>query len=222
MNYSQGDEQRYILEVLGYEVGAEATPLGVMRGEKPGRLLEIGAYHATELSNSRALIELGWSAVLFEPSPGPLKGLVQEYGDNPRVEVVGLPVSIRNEFLKLRVTDDAVSADARNGVHLATWKDHGFYGTMTTWAVSIFSVLNGWGPSNGWGPFDFISIDTEGTSVDLFVEMLHSWNALPKPRCICVEHNNRWDELKAAADAAGYEGVFRNGENLVLKLRGKP
>ena len=198
-DYSQSGEQEYILKALGFDDPAGEKPLGPI-----GHLLDIGAWNAKTFSNSRALIELGWSAVLFEPSPGPLRGLVEEYGNNPRVEVVGLPVTLLSEIIKLRCTDDALSADATNASHLKTWDGYGFYGTMTTRGLSLASVFE------YWGGFDFVSIDTEGTSVDLFALMIRLASGpfpVKLPRCVCVEHENRWDELRKAAELGNYRLV---------------
>jgi FkbM family methyltransferase len=192
-DYSQSGEQKYILKALGVYEGQPAYT-------KPPRLLDIGAWNAKTFSNSRALIELGWSAVLFEPSPGPLRGLVEEYGNNSRVEVVGLPVSIAGGFMELRVTDDALSADAGNVEHLKKWEGYGFYGTMTTRAVSLLDLYRAWDGTT----FDFVSIDTEGTSVDLFAQMIRDYW---RPRCVCVEHEERWEELRKAAEAGNYRLV---------------
>jgi FkbM family methyltransferase len=205
-DYSQHGEQQYILKTLG------VTTVGNPSGWPTGRLLDIGAWNAKTFSNSRALIELGWSAVLFEPSPGPLRGLVEEYGNNPRVEVVGLAVGVFSSFIKIRCTDDALSADAANIEHLEKWKGYGFYGTMTTRTASVYEVRA------DWGDFDFVSIDTEGTSVDLFRRMVELGF---KPRCVCIEHENRWSELKEAAEAGGYRLVHppqENPINVVLEL----
>ena len=61
--------------------------------------------------------------------------------------------------------------------------------------------------------FDFVNIDTEGTSV----EVLHRLFMLGKtPKCICVEHDERTTEAMAAATALGYACTYVNGENLVL------
>jgi hypothetical protein len=202
-DYSQSGEQKYILKALGYSQREGE----MMIGPPSGRLLDIGAWNAKTFSNSRALIELGWSAVLFEPSPGPLRGLVEEYGSNPRVEVVGLPVETTVEtiklvnsgkLMKLRITDDALSADVRNEQHFDKWKGYGFFGTLSTTPVSLSFVLG------TMGPFDFVSIDTEGTSVDLFVELAHCPG---RPRCVCVEHEERWDELREAAEIGHYKLV---------------
>ena len=214
-DYSQYGEQKYILEALGVYEGQPAYT-------KPPRLLEIGAFDPFAMSNSRALIELGWSAVLFEPSPGPLRALVKEYGNNERVEVVGCAVvRLATGPLKLRLTDDAVSADAGNEAHLKKWEGYGFYGTMTTWPLSLGFVME------RWGPFDFVSIDTEGTSVDLFCELVQvcansDWGRPKRPRCVVVEHDNRWDEMRKAAELGGYRLMHdpkENGTNVVLELK---
>ncbi len=203
-DYSQNGEQKYILQALGID------PVGLFSARR--KLLDIGAWNAKTFSNSRALIELGWSAVLFEPSPGPLKGLVQEYGHNLNVDVVGCAVTVHGGLLELAVSDDAVSADADNTEHLSKWEGYGFYGTMTTNSLSLLAVLA------NWGPFDFVSIDTEGSSVDLFVALCQSKH---RPRCVVVEHDSRWEELQAAAEPAGYKPMHpreENGINMVFSL----
>ena len=246
-DYSQYGEQKYILKALGIKPDTfteHAHPVGCPCGHcdgkgsvvqtafvsiKPmGRLLEIGAFDAFAMSNSRALIELGWSAVLFEPSPGPLRALVKEYGNNPKVEVVAAAVIVggtnvlalrgmgadkSNALVKLRITDDAVTADASNEAHLKKWEGYGFYGTMTVLGVSLARVFE------VWGPFDFVSIDTEGTSADLFKRMIELGE---RPRCVVVEHDNRWDEMRKAAELGGYRLMHdpkENGTNVVLELK---
>jgi FkbM family methyltransferase len=209
-DYSQYGEQKYILQALGYSPDV----IGISQ-ERCGRLLEIGAFDPFAMSNSRALIELGWSAVMFEPSPGPLKSLVKEYGDNQRVEVVGLPVSVSGGFMEMRITDDAVTSDAGNVAHLKKWDGYGFYGTMTTMAVMVDEIVEHWG-----GQFDFVSIDTEGTSVDIFDRLVKVFQ--PLPRCVVVEHDSRWCELRKAAEAGGYRLMHdpkENGTNVVLELK---
>lgn len=53
-NYSQNTEQDIILKYFGTFVG---------------RFLDIGAYNGLDISNTRALLERGWSGVLVEPNP---------------------------------------------------------------------------------------------------------------------------------------------------------
>ena len=224
-DYTQHGEQKYFLEVLGYDASVrheENCPCAFCGN--PGRLLEIGAWEPKTFSNSRALIELGWEAVLFEPSPGPLKKLLEEYRDNPRVTVVGLPVTTSTSGfpVRLKVTDDALSSDECNAEHFKTWSGYPFYGTLTTIPMNMGFALS------YFGPFDFISIDTEGGSVDLFVDLCLCNFITYLPRCVVVEHNERWAEMKAACEKAGYhplhhpDGSIMNfgGCNVILE-RGK-
>jgi len=188
------------------------------------RVLDIGAYHATDKSNSRALIEMGASAVLIEPSPGPLLGLVKEYGhvDRPSllnpsapiqhrfdVQIIGACVSLEAGLVKLHVTDDAVSTSDEGNFEV--WADKGgFYGTMLSPAITLEQI------SNQFGGFDFINIDAEGVSVGLFLRMMElQW----EPHAICCEHDNRLAEILSAATARGYAATMANGTNVVLVRR---
>ena len=74
MSYSQyGEDQIIAAEFL--------------RQESAHRFfLDIGAWHPTIFSNTRLLIEQGWSGVIIEPSPGPFMNLMRaclKCGDVP-------------------------------------------------------------------------------------------------------------------------------------------
>ncbi len=179
-----------------------------------GKLLDIGAWDAKTFSNSRALIERGWSAVLVEPSPGPLYKLAKEYGDNPKIQVISAAVTVKGGgAVRLCVTDDAVSQPegSRIGEWLATG---GFYGHITVPALSVEQLLT----QVTGGDFQFVSIDTEGTSVDVFAEMCRIG---PRPRVVVVEHDNRFVECSQVAEAANYRLVHENGTNRVYEWTGK-
>jgi len=60
-----------------------------------------------------------------------------------------------------------------------------------------------------------VSIDTEGTSVDLLHVLLATEMF---PRCICVEHDGRAVEAQMAAQKRGYKQVYASAENLVFSL----
>lgn len=194
--YSQYDEQQAI---LAYHI---KTPW------EGSRFLDIGAWDPKTFSNTRALFERGWGGVLIEPSPGPLRSLLKEYGAEPRVEIVQGVVGVEAGLVKhFAVTDDSVStADPEK---LAEWRAKGgYYGEMTVLAIT-WAQINNW-----WGGFDFVNIDAEGTSVDLFHAMVGS-GALPS--CVCCEHDGtRMSELCAAATAAGYKLLYSNGTNGVF------
>jgi hypothetical protein len=94
VSYSQRDEERYILEVVG---------------DAPGRFLDIGAWHPTALSNSRALYERGWGGVIIEPSPEPFLNLLKEYGNEDRVSLICAAVGFERTLTRFWATADALT-----------------------------------------------------------------------------------------------------------------
>lgn len=189
VNYSQSEEQAHILEAVGHL----AT----------GRFLDIGAFHPTSLSNTRALFELGWEGVLVEPSPEPFAALLREYGTDPRITLLCAAAGIKSDIVRFHATADAVTTSSEES-YLKWQKVGGFYGTFYAPVVPLVDILT------KFGAFDFVSIDTEGTSTDLFAELLR----LPmRPQCICVEHDGRLLECHMYAAAAGYSCVYQSSEN---------
>lgn len=185
--YSQQGEQDAILSVVGTS----------------GRFLDIGAFHPTCFSNTRALYEMGWSGVMVEPSPGPFASLFREYGADERVTLVNAALGLERRLARLWVTDDAVSTT--EAAQYGKWREAArFTGEMYVPVITLVDLLQ-------FGPFDFVNIDTEGTSVDLLHSVL-----LMEPRCVCVEFDDRHDEAVAVANDRGYRVVLDNGTNLVL------
>ena len=66
-----------------------------------------------------------------------------------------------------------------------------------------------------FGAFDFVNIDTEGTSAAILKVLLETQM---RPRAICVEHDGEMVETVTMATAAGYHLEFLSGENAVLAL----
>lgn len=189
--YSQSGEQEHILAAVA--------------GIEGGRFLDIGAWHPTVFSNTRALWESGWSGVMIEPSPEPFVGLLREYGTDPRITLICAALGFERELATLHTTADAVSTT--DTASYQRWEQAGgFYGTFLTPVITWADV------QNRFGPFDFVSIDTEGTSVDLFIAMLKTTMF---PRCVCIEHDDRDRECDSAAFAVGYRQIFRSAENAV-------
>jgi FkbM family methyltransferase len=200
MSYSQGEE--------------EGAILAAFQGKPVGRALDIGAWNPTTFSNSRALYELGWELVLIEPSPTPMTKLLEVYGNDPRVKIIQAAFGvaefgdsgIQPSLLRMQITDDAVSTafpgEYEKWKHDAAWR-----GAM--WVPQItFQQIGNW-----LGGFNFINIDTEGNSVDIFKEMIRvGW----RPQCVCVEHNDRLPELLQCATFHEYKASYCDGNNVVL------
>ncbi len=190
-DYSQWGEQPTILKICS----------------EVGRFLDVGAFAAKALSNTRALYELGWSGVMIEPSPGPLSGLIREYGNDERIEIIGAAVGGIGGLCKFHVTDDAVSTTEE--AHFEKWKTAGFYGTFWVPRITFPEIFN------QFGAFDFVSIDTEGTSFFLLEELLKTEM---RAKCICVEHDGRLLEITQLATSKGYMVAGATGDNMVLSL----
>ena len=190
-DYSQSGEQPMILNAL--------------QGVEAGRLLDLGAYHPTVFSNTRALYELGWSGVMIEAAPGPMRALLAEYGNEPRIELIQAAVALAPGLVEMHISDDAVSTS--DPAAYQTWKEAGGYiGKLLVPSITLPDIFN------CFGGFDFINIDVEGGSADLLLQCL----ALKVfPRCFCVEFDKRLHEIMTKACAAGYTGKVV-GANVVL------
>jgi FkbM family methyltransferase len=212
--YSQENEETYILAAAER---AEAKGL-------PRRFLDIGSYNPTYLSNTRALYERGWGGICIEPSPGPVKALVQEYGNSDRVIVIAAAMGLNRGLLEMRVSDDALSSGELGETgHVAAWgKNGGYYGTLYVPVLTLDDFIYRFR-----GDFSFVNIDIEGPSVDLFIAMMKlGWH----PHCVCVEfieergtedtpsHYNRMPEIGMAA-APWYNIVYLNQVNAVMEVK---
>lgn len=194
-DYSQDHEQEHILDAV--------------KGIGRGKFLDIGAFHPMELSNTRALYELGWEGVMVEPSPAPMLTLLKEYGNDPRIKLIQAVVVPETEgsLKSMRITDGPYSTvDAAN---FTKWQfAGGFYGSMFVPVLPVEALLT-W-----FGSFDFISVDVEGGSRELFERIL----ALKaRPKCMSVEYDERLKEVQASARESGYEQVFVNAVNIIFQ-----
>ncbi len=195
--YTQRDEETVILDWF--------------KDQKTGRFLDIGAYDAKVFSNTRALYEKGWSGILVEPGPTQFVGLLDAYRNDPRVTLVNAAVSGNTQgFVPLHHSRDAVSTTDEE--HRAKWsgsvKD---YAKMYLFLVSYERLIGAFP-----GPYDFISIDTENTSLDVFRAVIsHEVMA----SLICVEFDAAANEIVELAKTRGFKEIYRTGENILLGRR---
>ncbi len=191
MSYSQNSEEIHIARIVG---------------DQPGRFLDIGAYNPKLFSNTRALYERGWSGVMVEASPGPFLDLLAEYGNDVRIELVCAAVAIERSLVKFYHSEAGVATS--NEPHYQKWRDKAtFDGDFWTPGITISDLISRFGTD-----FDFINIDVEGTSADLFIDALQR---RMRPKCFCVEHDGRQEELTRIALTRGYSQYHINGENVI-------
>ena len=197
-HYSQNNEQEAILEAV--------------KDLPTGRFLDIGAYDGETFSNTLALAELGWRGVYVEPGATAFKKLAEFWEgklgrDNMTLihALVGLESCDLVDFWDC---GDLYSTTEKENRERFQHTAHFSEAKILMPQIGISELLQ------KFEPFDVVSIDTEGTSVALFIEMLHCHEILgrPLPRVVCVEH----DGCNLIASFYGYREVLRTSENSVF------
>lgn len=196
--YSQRDEERIILELLS-DCSYEGR----------GVFLDVGAFDGKSFSNTRRLWELGWVGTMVEASPHAFCKLVEEYGNLPGVNLIlGTVVSRTPPVIPLMFSKDAVSTATSECYD--KWKSVASYIKIYTATLSIESVLGVCGKP------DFVSIDTEGTSMDLFRSFLDLGPDRFNPYVVCVEHDGA-----PRSDIGTYKLVHVTDENFIYRRDGE-
>jgi hypothetical protein len=202
MSYAQNNEDVALLAHFG--------------DQTDGMFLEIGAFHPTNLSNTRALIERGWSGVMVEMSPYALVDLVEAYKAAPRIRIVAGAVTVAasppaKSWLvpKDEATDGAITTTedwhrekwagylaSRNRAHIP----------FVAATISMAELMDMLPPR-----VDLVSIDTEGTSADLALAFDYNRFGV---RAAVIEHDS--NPALGQLLPLGFRVAESNGENLVL------
>lgn len=203
MPYSQNNEEQYILDAC--------------RNAQPRRFLDIGAYHPTGNSNTRALYELGWEGVMIEPQPyshpggegevGGMAGLIQGYYHDPRITLIQAAVAAESGLRPFKL-------DGQTSTLHTT--DSNFYVPCIT-LQQIFEQFG--------GGFGFVSIDAEGVSVELALQLIGITKDI---HCVCVEYDLvtgsdspgfASKDLLIRYTAADYALIYSSQENAVFRKK---
>lgn len=205
-NYSQNEEQRHILEYFKY------SPTGM--------LVDIGANDGITFSNSRALIQMGWGAMLVEPDFNAYQKLTYNNAGNDRVLCYNTAIG----------TETGARTFYESGPHI-TADDTGLLSTL------IPTELKRWEGSNNtfevshcncftWDDFcklmplkmssiDFITIDAEGMDLAILKQI-----DLTRIKLICIEHNGveilKQQILEYCGRFSMNKIVYQNGENILI------
>ena len=192
-DYSQGGEQLIITKYFG---------------TRSGRFLDIGAYDGVMCSNTHALALAGWDGVCVEANPGIFARLMQTYHNNHNIALlnafVGLTTGITQFFCA-----DLVSSNSLEHLQQFHVKP-----TQSIYVPTIELTAIKDNFSNG---FNFINIDVEGGSVELFKHAL----MLFEPELICVEHEHNQSDCTAFASSNNYSLVYSGGINMIFTANTK-
>jgi len=184
--------------------GEEAVILKcVEKYEGPGRFLDIGAADGVTFSNTRALAEMGWTG-----SPHHFQRLREVYPEGSGVDLAFACIGLERRLVRFWDTPDFVSTTEEE--NLEKWGRDKF--TPIYVATTTPHELRLAFP----GEFQVVSIDTEGTSTDLFFAFFdmdwHVW-------VYVVEHDGRNVEIAERAREKGYETRYLDGNNIILARR---
>jgi FkbM family methyltransferase len=198
--YSQNDEEIYI---KGYFQGFTGT------------LLDLGANDGKTLSNSLALIESGWKAILVEPSKQVFNKLKKLHSGNSNVVCLNYAITERDG--ECDFFDSGTHFGKGDLALLSTVKKEEttrFPGTAfaekKTLGVTIKTLLE----QAGKPSIDFVSIDCEGMDWEILQQL-----DLNDIKMICVEHNSV--DTKKYIDYClkfGLVEIYRNAENVIMAI----
>lgn len=195
-NYSQNTEQETILSYFD------------KHGVIDGKFIEIGAYDPFVFSNTRALVERGWSGVYIEPVKKHVDRFREVYLNDERIQIINAALSYEpHEVVTFWECDDAVSTTDINHKH--KWEKSGVPFKEVT--VPVLHVEQMQQIAHG---YDFMTLDTEATSYTLFGWM--SDDFLSSLKLICIEHDNHYKEIQARLHKFGFSTLLFNGENIIL------
>lgn len=186
---------------------------------KQGTVLEIGANSGTYLSNSKLLIEKGWTAYLVEPGET-YKELQELHKDNPYVHTFNFGIDV----------SDGIKTFYQSGTHDGSNTDLGLVSTiipkeMNRWngvefkeTKADFKTFSSFWNSIGNATFDFISIDVEGLDWEVLSQI-----DLKKVRCniLCIEWNGNKELRKMFGiycSKFGMREVHKNPENIIYSI----
>lgn len=201
------------------QYGEDLAIMSMFPSGYAGTVLEVGAWEPIALSNSRLFIEAGWSAILVEPSPVPLRALLEEYGRNPKVRIfaagVGTACDDRGPVFSMSsfdISDGPLSTEIESARE--QWASEAeFVGKLNVPMLPPDFA-------HEEPRIDFLSVDTEGNSYDVLAAMLRDWSN--PPNVICVERQDGAEYKFVEVQRRGYEIVPHDpsgGVNRILRRK---
>ena len=198
--YSQNNEEQIIIDYFG---------------DYKGNLLDIGANDGITFSNSRKLIELGWSGELVEPADIPYLKLKELYKDNKRVKLHKVAISDSRGELTFYSSGEHVGNGDSDLLSTLSIVDKQKWENSTVYQESKVDSLK-WLDFYNWQVYDFINIDAEGYDLSILKQMdLKELGC----KCLCIEHNgHQYNDMIRELRRYNYKTLLVNNENLIVAI----
>lgn len=195
--YSQNNEEQVIVSFFGNKVG---------------NLLDIGANDGITFSNSRKLLELGWSGELIEPAEKPFNKLKELYKDNKKVKLHNIAISDLRGELTFYSSGEHVGNGDSDLLSTLSIVDKQKWENSTVYLESKVQSLK-WLDFYNWQIYDFINIDAEGYDLSILKQMdLKELGC----KCLCIEHNgHQYNDIMRELRRYNMKTLLVNNENLI-------
>jgi len=195
--YSQNNEEEVIVSFFGNKIG---------------NLLDIGANDGITFSNSRKLLELGWSGELIEPAEKPFNKLKELYKDNKKVKLHNIAISDSRGELTFYSSGEHVGngdSDLLSTLSIVDkkkWENSTVYLESKVQSLKFLDFYN-------WQIYDFINIDAEGYDLSILKQMdLKELGC----KCLCIEHNgHQYNDIMRELRRYNMKTLLVNNENLI-------
>lgn len=192
IRYSQNREQDIILSYF--------------RGQT-GTFLDLGSYTGMELSNVRALAELGWKGVMVEASPTVFRKLKKNYRKLPKIELFNCCVATQTGIFEFLDNPNAVGTLHKHEAE--RWTGAQEFTKIDVQCLEVNELIS----MCKYQTFDFISCDIEGEDLNVIRRL--DFDKL-KTRMVCVEFNGQHKHVYSRIlKPFRFKLIHQNGENLI-------
>lgn len=196
-HYSQNDEQQHVMRCFA--------------GRPPAAFLDIGAF-GDDLSNTRALLESGWSGLYVEADPFAFCRLYESTQAHRDRATLLLGTLWPNRGVGDFHVSPSSGLSTTSGAHRQKWSTYPTvdYRKIITARASYEDLAAQVSPDT-----QMVSIDVESESVAVFEGLADMLAGLRSLRMVIVEHDLMLDRCEDVAERLGLSQVAINAENLI-------
>lgn len=182
-------------------------------GGHQGTLLDIGANDGETFSNSKLLIEHGWTACLIEPSPAAYEKLERLHKGNKNVYCLNAAIGTMDGNYKFQDSGTLLGQNDTSLVSTLVTEETKRWGGKVAFneievEVMTYRTFEELLPLH----YDLISIDAEGMDLAILRQI-----NLSEVRMVVVEFNGvDAEKYIEYCGSFGMKEIHRNGENLIF------